>query len=400
VSATPAVVVDNVAKRFRLFHEHNQYLKATVVKGRRARYEDFWALDGVSFEVPTGETFGIIGANGSGKSTLLKCVAKILLPERGTVAVNGKMSALLELGAGFHPELTGRENVYLNGSILGLSKRAIDAVFDDIVGFAGLERFIDMPVKNYSSGMYVRLGFAVAVNVDPEVLVIDEVLSVGDEEFQTRSMDKINSFRADGRTIVVVSHGLGMLRTLCDRIVWLESGKVKELGPAEDVVDAYAGLVRSKRVLVEADEARHGSGEVRVERIELLDEHGAAVTGRIHTGDHLTVRLHYSCVVPVVRPVFSVSINRADGVWVTGPTTKEHAAVPDEIEGEGVVDLTFDDLALLRGSYTLSPSVWDYSLHHQYDNRVNAVRFDVVEGHPAELNGLVTLHPRWRFGTP
>jgi ABC-type polysaccharide/polyol phosphate transport system ATPase subunit len=393
-----AVVVEGVSKRFRLFHEHNQYLKATVIRGRRAKYEDFWALSDVSFQVDTGETFGIIGANGSGKSTLLKCVAKILLPEKGSVAVNGKMSALLELGAGFHPELTGRENVYLNGSILGLSKREVDALFDDIVGFAGLERFIDTPVKNYSSGMYVRLGFAVAVNVDPDVLVIDEVLSVGDEEFQTRSMDKISRFRSEGRTIVVVSHGLGALRTMCDRIVWLDQGTVKEIGPAEDVVDAYSGLVRSKLVLTEADDARHGSGEVRVERIELLDAAGTPITGRIHTGDHLTIRLHYACVVPVVSPVFSVSFNRADGVWVSGPTTKEHAVVPDEIDGDGYLDLTIDPLPLLRGSYTLSPSVWDHGLHHQYDNRVNAVRFDVVEGDPAELNGVVTLLPRWRFG--
>ena len=171
-----AVAVDSLWKSYRLYHERNQYLKAAILKGRRARYEEFWALKDVSFEVPTGSTFGVIGANGSGKSTLLKCLAGILIPEKGSLRVNGRISALLELGAGFHPELSGRENVFLNGAILGLSKKEIAARFDDIVDFAGLADFIDTPVKNYSSGMFVRLGFAVAANVEPEVLLVDEVL--------------------------------------------------------------------------------------------------------------------------------------------------------------------------------------------------------------------------------
>ncbi|MGH8890340.1 MAG: ABC transporter ATP-binding protein, partial [Acidothermaceae bacterium] len=217
-----AVRVDNVSKRFRLYHERNQSLKAAMMRGGRANYDEFWALKDVSLEVPTGTTFGLIGQNGSGKSTLLKCMAKILRPDQGSISVHGKVSALLELGAGFHQELSGRENVYLNGSILGLSKKQIDAKFDEIVDFAGLEKFIDTPVKNYSSGMYVRLGFSVAINVDPDVLLVDEVLAVGDENFQRKCSEKFADLRASGKTIVLVSHGLDTVRTMCERAAWLE----------------------------------------------------------------------------------------------------------------------------------------------------------------------------------
>ena len=236
-----AVSVTDLWKSYRLYHERNQYLKAAILKGRRARYEEFWALKDVAFEVPTGSTFGVIGANGSGKSTLLKCLAGILEPEKGGVEVNGRISALLELGAGFHPELSGRENVFLNGAILGLSKKEITARFDDIVEFAGLEEFIDTPVKNYSSGMYVRLGFAVAANVDPEVLLVDEVLSVGDESFQRRCAEKIDEFRRDGRTIVFVSHGLAQVGQLCEDAAWIDKGELREIGPADEVIIVLPG---------------------------------------------------------------------------------------------------------------------------------------------------------------
>ena len=203
-----AIEIHNLWKTFRLYQEKNQYLKAAVLRGRRARYEDFWALKEVSFDVPFGSTLGIIGSNGSGKSTLLKCLAGILSPDKGSVKINGRISALLELGAGFHLDLSGRENVYLNGAILGLSKREVTEKFDDIVEFAGLGKFIDTPVKNYSSGMIVRLGFAVAANVEPEILLIDEVLSVGDQSFQLRCIERIEKFRQDGKTMVFVSHSL------------------------------------------------------------------------------------------------------------------------------------------------------------------------------------------------
>jgi ABC-type polysaccharide/polyol phosphate transport system ATPase subunit len=265
-----AVTVDHVSKMFRLYHDRNQSLKATLMRGRRARYEEFQALDDVSIEVPVGTTYGLIGENGSGKSTLLKCMARILRPESGSITVNGKISALLELGAGFHPELSGKENIYLNGAILGLGSKDIDRKYDDIVEFAGLEQFIDTPVKNYSSGMYVRLGFSVAINVDPDVLLVDEVLAVGDEQFQRRCNEKFAELRAQDKTIVVVSHGLGLMRTICDELAWLEHGKLRMAGPAGDVVDQYLAEVQTDRHTdagTDGNGARWGSGEARIDDI-------------------------------------------------------------------------------------------------------------------------------------
>lgn len=235
-----AVIVRDLSKRFRLIHERNSSLKALVMRGmKRVVYDEFWALQDISFDVGVGETFALIGHNGSGKSTALKCLAGIYRPDSGSIDINGSMSALLELGAGFHPELSGRENVYLNAAILGLPRREIDARFDEIVSFAGLERFIDHPVKNYSSGMFVRLGFSVAINVDPEVLLVDEVLAVGDEEFQRRCLRKIRQFREDGRTVIVVTHSLATVQTLCDRALWLDHGTCRALGPADEVARQY-----------------------------------------------------------------------------------------------------------------------------------------------------------------
>lgn len=237
---TAAVVVDDVSKRFRLVHERNSSIKAIVMRGmKRVVYDELWALKDVSFEVDHGETFALIGHNGSGKSTALKCLAGIYRPDAGDITLDGTMSALLELGAGFHPELSGRENVYLNAAILGLPKKEIDLRFDDIVAFAGLERFIDHPVKNYSSGMFVRLGFSVAINVEPEILLVDEVLAVGDEEFQRRCLSKIRQFRTEGRTVVVVTHSLATVQTLCDRALWLDHGVPKAIGPADEVGRLY-----------------------------------------------------------------------------------------------------------------------------------------------------------------
>jgi ABC-2 type transport system ATP-binding protein len=207
-----------------------------------AQYEEFLALDDVSVDVEQGTTVGFIGENGSGKSTLLKCVAKILRPDAGTISVEGKVSALLELGAGFHPEPSGRENVYLNGTILGLSVKELDRRFDDIVGFAGLERFIDTPVKNYSSGMYVRLGFSVAINVDPDVLLVDEVLAVGDEQFQAQCMRRIDEDRHAGRTFLVVTHNLAFVEERCDRAALLVQGRITAISAAKEVVRQYREL--------------------------------------------------------------------------------------------------------------------------------------------------------------
>jgi lipopolysaccharide transport system ATP-binding protein len=236
---TAGVVVEHVSKRFRLYRERNQSLKSAILRGRASIAEEFWAVRDVSFEVPHGETFGLIGRNGSGKSTLLKTLARIYHPDEGRIRMNGRVAALLEVGSGFHPELSGRENVFLNGSILGLSRKEIAARFDEIVDFSGVEEFIDQPVKNYSSGMYVRLGFAVAINVRPDILIVDEVLAVGDGAFRKKSAAKFRELMSEGRTVILVSHSLSQIREMCHSVAWLERGRLRAHGDAAQVTADY-----------------------------------------------------------------------------------------------------------------------------------------------------------------
>ena len=239
MTVSSAIEVDGVSKKFRLYKERNQSIKSAVMRRRVSDHEDFWALRDISLKVRQGETFGLVGDNGSGKSTLLKCMAKILYPDKGTITMHGRVAALLEVGSGFHPELSGRENVYLNGSILGMSRKEVDRKFDDIVDFSGVREFIDQPVKNYSSGMYVRLGFSVAINVEPDILLVDEVLAVGDESFQAKCAEKFAEFREQGRTVVIVSHALGTLAKMCDRAAWIQHGDLKSVGKPDDVIERY-----------------------------------------------------------------------------------------------------------------------------------------------------------------
>src|SRR3954453_9255887 len=392
-----AVEATEVSKRFRLYHERNQSLKAAFMRGRRAKFDEFWALRDVSFSVPAGKTYGLIGHNGSGKSTLLKCLAGILVPDKGNVRTQGKVSALLELGAGFHPELSGRDNVYLNGSILGMSKKQIDAQFDQIVDFAGLETFIDTPVKNYSSGMYVRLGFSVAINVDPEILMVDEVLAVGDESFQRKCMDKFKEFRDDGRTVVIVSHALGTMRTMCDEVAWLDHGKLLATGKPGALVDQYTAASHESEEPADVEIGagpRWGSGEVRIDSVEMLDDEEKPLS-RLHTGESVTFRMHYRAKERIERPVFGFGLHTADGQHVTGPNTRDVEMIPAAVEGEGYVDFRVPRLMLVPGAFDVSVSVFDYACLHPYDFRTRALRFDVEVGTPHELYGVVSLGGRW-----
>ena len=238
-----AVRVTDVSKKFRLYHERNQSLKSAILRGRTSKHDDFWALKNISFDVLEGQTHGLIGSNGSGKSTLLKCLAKIYWPTSGTIEYRGRMASLLEVGSGFHLELSGRENIYLNGSILGMSKKEIDSKFDEIVDFSGVERFLDQPVKNYSSGMYVRLGFSIAINVDPDILVVDEVLSVGDEEFQRKSFQKFLEFKKRGKTVILVTHTMPVVEEICDTATWINDGVMMQTGPASKTVKNYQSTI-------------------------------------------------------------------------------------------------------------------------------------------------------------
>jgi len=395
-----AIVVDGVSKRFRLYRERNRSLKQAVLQRRRARYDEFWALHDLSFEIPHGSTFGLIGENGSGKSTLLKCIARILRPDHGSITTHGRLAALLELGSGFHPELSGRENVYLNGSILGLSRREIHRRLDEIVDFAGIEAFIDQPVKNYSSGMYVRLGFSVAINVNPDVLLVDEVLAVGDASFQQKCMEKFADYRREGRTVVVVSHAMGQLRNFCDEVAWLEHGALKGVGPAGSVVDDYVDTTHEDREVTDTasgtTEARWGSGEVRISEVQLLDGLGAE-TRTFRTGDPVTIRMHYDASMEVVKPVFGIGISTLEGQEVTGPNARDRDEVPDLLDGRGHVDFHVDRLCLLPGTYELTVAVYDYTCQQPIDHRHRIMRFDVIPGFPREGVGVVTLGGRWSY---
>lgn len=397
VGSETAVAIDHVGKRFRIYHERNQSLKATVVQRKRAEFEEFWAISDVSFTVNRGETFGIIGQNGSGKSTLLKCIARILRPDRGRITVNGKVSALLELGAGFHHELSGRENVYLNGSILGLSKKQIDHRFDDIVEFAGLEKFIDTPVKNYSSGMYVRLGFSVAINVDPEVLLVDEVLSVGDENFQRRCTEKFAEMQREGKTIIVVSHALGQLRTMCDRLAWIRDGVVADVGPTKDVIDSYLGAVSVSHLPGHDGVAkRWGDGQAEITAIEVLGPNGEP-TNKVHTGDEVTFRFHYKVNNPdgVDRPGFGFGLHRLDGVLISGVNTHEQRLTPERIDGVGHYDYRIENLPLLTGTYDLSGALQDEKFSTTHDWWFEGTRFEVLPRVVYESEGVLSLYGAW-----
>jgi ABC-2 type transport system ATP-binding protein len=389
-----AITVHNVSKRFRLYHERNQYLKSALLRGKRSKFDEFWAVREVSFEVSQGSTFGIIGSNGSGKSTLLKCLAGILIPDQGELRTHGRMSALLELGAGFHPELSGRENVFLNGAILGMTNHEIGKKFDEIVEFAGLGSFIDGPVKNYSSGMVVRLGFAIAANVEPEILLIDEVLAVGDAEFQQRCFEKIEQFRQDGRTIVLVSHGLSDIEKLCSEVAWLDRGRLRQLGPAYEVVSDYEATSHHavERSVGEIGD-RWGSGEVEITQVQLLNSAHAS-TSLVDTSAPLTIRVHYHAHTEISGGVIGVRITHLHGLNIWGTNTKRRGVEIPTMRGVGHVDLAIESLPLLEGTYDLTVAISDAAEVHPYDHWEKRVRFDVRQSGVYD-EGLVVVEGNW-----
>lgn len=387
------MTVSEVWKTFRIFSEQSTTLKQAILRRRGATFEEFWALKDVSFEVPAGTTFGIVGGNGAGKSTMLKVLTKILVPDKGSIEVKGKVSALLELGAGFHPELTGRENVFLNGAILGMSRSTLNARFDEIVAFAGLEKFIDNPVKTYSSGMHARLGFSVAVNVDPEILLIDEVLAVGDEQFQRRCSEKIEELRSGGRTVILVSHSLAQVQQICDNAVWLKNGTVSVTGKTRDVVDLYLASVTTDFRLDESGRQRTGTREITLETSLLVD---GKPSRHIPTNHPVVVRFEWEAHEEVPDVNFAFAIRTSDGAMIAGSSNVIDIPISILHRGPGQMDFTIPKIALLPGAYMLAASVSGRYSGHTYDHSPNMVEFDVVPGdrHLADY-GVVTLSGEW-----
>jgi ABC-type polysaccharide/polyol phosphate transport system ATPase subunit len=410
-----AVELRDVRKVYRRYGRRKSFgtLKSALLSGgvlKNLRPESaFTALDGVSLDVRQGTTVGLIGRNGSGKSSLLKLVAGIGKPSAGTIHVSGRVSALIELGAGFHPEISGRENVFINGMMLGLSKADVAHRFDDIVDFAELGEFIDEPVKTYSSGMYMRLGFAVAINVDPDVLLVDEVLAVGDEAFTHKCLDKFAEFRRRGKTIVLVTHTLDLVTRLCDEAVWLDAGKVRDHGDPKRIVDAYLTQVsatenRAERQPAAADAAasagtangnagRWGSREAEIEAVELV--HPDRGPGHVfESGKPMRIRVGVRASRPLHDFVFGIGIFTADGVCCFGTNTHIEGCSPQEWYGRGTVTIDIDSLDLIAGAYKL-----DVAVHRQdgvpYDYHRLLYSFRVASS--LKDTGIYRPRHRWTF---
>jgi ABC-type polysaccharide/polyol phosphate transport system ATPase subunit len=409
-----AVALRDVSKRFRL-HRGRQvstvkdlfvHLFAGGHGSGLLSGEELWALRDVTLDLHRGRMVGIIGSNGSGKSTLLKVLGGILKPTAGQVSVRGRVSALIELGAGFHPEFTGRENIYVNGVLLGLSRAEVRARFDEIVAFAGLEPFVDNPVKTYSSGMYMRLGFAIAVTVDPDILLIDEVLAVGDEAFQHRCVGKIQEFKARGKTIVLVSHDLSSIERLCDEAIWLDGGRLHARGETREVVGQYLDHVareEARALGIEHAEAeaaaragtaaRWGTREVELTRVQLQDREGVE-RYLFETGEPCTLRLTFRAHRPIEDPVFGIGLYRKDGVACYGTNTAVDGLALGKVDGEGEVLVDIERLDLVEGEYLL-----DVAVHardgHPYDYHSRLYAFSMRSR--VRDTGVARLPHRWRI---
>jgi ABC-type polysaccharide/polyol phosphate transport system ATPase subunit len=436
----PAIELTHVSKIYRRYGGRqfatlkSALLQRSILKDLKAS-ETFPALTDVSFTVPKGSTYGVIGRNGSGKSTALKLVAGITKPSEGTVRVDGRISALIELGAGFHPEISGRENVFINGIMLGLTKREVEQRFDEIVDFAELREFIDAPVKTYSSGMYMRLGFAVAIHVDPDVLLVDEVLAVGDEGFTHKCLDKFAEFRRRGRTILLVTHSLGLVERFCDEALWLEDGRAQGHGDPKRVIDAYLAAVEKGedallatttakavaavsvpsepavsepapppvaqpegelRNMFQAVEGRWGSREIEITEVTLFDLHEQP-SFVFHSGDPMSIRLKVVAHAPATDFVFGVSLFNIDGVCCYGTNTFIEQMDPLSLEGEVEVTFAIETLELVEGTYKL-----DVAVHtcdgYPYDYHRLLYTFRVKSRTPDA--GIYRPRHHWSFAGP
>lgn len=410
----PAIRIDNLSKRYRLGTTQRGGVNLTeqllggvrwawrTVSGKRNSDDGsaFWALRNVAFEVAPGEAVGIIGRNGAGKSTLLKIISRIVDPTTGRVEIRGRVGSLLEVGTGFHPELTGRENVYLNGSLLGMSRHEIARKFDVIVGFSEVEQFLDTPVKRYSSGMYVRLAFAVAAHLDPEVLIVDEVLAVGDATFQRRCMDRMTELVRSGRTILFVSHNMQMIPQLCRRAVLLDRGQVARVGNAADVTRSYLeGMLAESRTGDLRDKFRVGDGRARFVRAELVDGNGQPIM-QFECGDDLIVRAEIESTVAVPNIVFAVVISTTHGARVITSLTREVGFHANLRPGTQVYECRFRNV-MLRPGHTVLAHLW-MSDSQVLDFVENALVVDVAtSGRYAHLSpdihqGIVVCDYDWR----
>ena len=411
-SSNLAIKLDGVTKRYRTGRSRTLVdLVAGSVDGLRGKSTEvhstsrgkidgtILALRDVSFEVPKGAGLGVIGRNGAGKTTLLKLISRVTWPTEGRVRVAGHAVSLIELGAGFHPELTGRENVYLGGGLFGLTKREIDKHFDSIVHFADVERLIDTPMKRYSSGLYARLGFSVAIHSRPDIVLVDEVLSVGDAAFRRRALEALRQLITDGKTVLFISHDMWNVRRLCSDILWMENGGVRAYGSAGEIAEKYMNEVNVEALANQAtalQSHRSGTGEVRYTAVDLHTDSGAQ-TGLLAAGETLIVRASYRANQRVASPVFQVAIVDVDSGLVITTATSKAGDVPETVDGDGQIRCRFDHLPLRPRQYVLRLSITDQHQLGSYDVVTAGPRFAVtgsgggVENLADEEDGLVSL---------
>lgn len=364
-----AIEVKNVKKKFKVYLDKGSQLKERLLFRSRNRYEERWVLDDVSFEVKEGEAIGLIGHNGCGKSTTLKLLTRIMYPDSGSIELKGRVSSLIELGAGFHPDMSGRENIYTNASIFGLSKKEIDERLDDIIEFSEMEPFLDNPVRTYSSGMYMRLAFSVAINVNADILLIDEILAVGDVNFQAKCFNKLREIKAQGTTIVIVSHSMGQIEQICDRCIWIHEGKIKGEGEPRDIDNEYLNFMGNKRQtdaekaekkkeLVEGvdPDKRWGNGKARFTDIYMTDANGKR-KNVFASEEAVDICMDYRVKDKVVDAVFGIGIFRSDGLQCYGTNTRIEQFKTFDLEKDGKVRVRIDKLLLLPGKYTLDVAI-------------------------------------------
>lgn len=389
-----AIKAENLGKRYMV---HGASAPPTLLStlgsmlGKRKRKE-FWALKNVSFEIPKGQTVGVIGPNGSGKSSLLGLVSKTITPTAGSVRTNGRMASLLELGAGFHSELTGRENIFLNGAILGIPRETIRSRIDHIIEFSGLSEFMDMPVKHYSSGMYVRLGFAVAVELDPEILLIDEVLAVGDVAFQLKCLDRIKSFQKKGKTLLIVSHALQTVEEFCDRALLISNGNIVADGDPADTIFTYLKKYMGEGGGIYTQE--FGTREIEITGVKMYTENGTEA-GIFETGQAMNIVVSFNAKRRIERPVFGLSVKTGNGMYVFGSNTQITNQAIESVEGAGSIKLKIDPLTLMQGNFFLSLSIhsWDHAT--QFHRREDWYPFVVKNS--GQEHGIFHLNTSWNI---
>ena len=410
-----AIEVRDLTKKFKVFLDKGNQLKEKILFRSRNRYEDRWVLNGISFDIKRGEAVGLIGHNGCGKSTTLKLLSKIIYPDTGTIEMKGRVSSLIELGAGFHPDMSGRENIYTNAAIFGLSKKEIDERLDDIIKFSELEEFIDNPVRTYSSGMYMRLAFSVAINVDADILLVDEILAVGDAAFQAKCFRKMKEIKAAGTTIVIVSHSMGQIEQICDRSIWIHKGEIREDGiprvvdplymqymsevaqereakneePEEEEVEEEKEEEREE-IVYESDK-RWGTGEIVMTSIQTLDKDNNKKKVFENT-EPIKIRLKYKARKKLSDVVMGVAIYREDQTYIYGTNSLIDYAQESTFEGEGYVDLIFDNLPLTAGNYTL-----DFAFHKPDGFEYDFIREAASISIKCKLGevGIISVNHEW-----